>query len=216
MGTTRYQKSAILNGTSRLLSGLRQRAGSLWERQIFLVLAPARKLLEDADTQLNALSKRLLEKTLTDAEALLADARRAIDSANEAMMGARDILDENRPVVAKTLENLAQATDDLQGRIDRIEGYVRNTLGGADGVLAQLDGMLRENRAGLADIVRKAQQTMWDMQMAVRKIRANPAYVLFGDDEKLMEAREMDEAGVRLSGRAKAYGQRDEGDAGKK
>jgi ABC-type transporter Mla subunit MlaD len=181
-----------------------------------MILEPAKKLLEDADTRLNALSARLLDKTLTDVEAVLADARKALDNADEAMVSARAILDENKPVINRTLENLAQATDDLKARIDRIETQLGATLEGARLAVDQVNGMLRENRSGLADIVRKAQQTMWDLQMAVRKIRANPAYVLFGDDEKLMEAREVDEAGVRLSGRAKAYGQRDEGDAGKK
>jgi ABC-type transporter Mla subunit MlaD len=181
-----------------------------------MVLAPAKKLLEDADTQLNALGERLLDKTLTDVEAVLADARKALGNADEAMITARSILDENKPVIDRTLENLAQATDGLKARIDRIEAQLGTTLEGARLAMDQANGMLRENRAGLADIVRKAQQTMWDLQMAVRKIRANPAYVLFGDDEKLMEAREVDEAGVRLSGRAKAYGQRDEDDAGKK
>ena len=46
--------------------------------------------------------------------------------------------------------------------------------------------------------------------MALRKIRANPAVLLFGDDETDLEARDLDLTEIRLRGRARPYEQRDE------
>jgi hypothetical protein len=50
----------------------------------------------------------------------------------------------------------------------------------------------------------------WELEMALRKVRANPAVVLFGDDEERLEAERRDDSGLRSRGRARPYEQRDE------
>ncbi len=82
-------------------------------------------------------------------------------------------------------------------------------------ILRDLSGILSENRADVAEIVRRLRRTMWQAEMAARKIRANPSVVIWGDDEPDLEAIEIDESGIRRTGRARPYRQRDESDDGK-
>ena len=57
-------------------------------------------------------------------------------------------------------------------------------------------------------------RSMWEMEMAMRKIRANPAYLLFGDSEPLYDMPPSDSSDLMRSGRVRPYKQRDEGDDG--
>ena len=56
---------------------------------------------------------------------------------------------------------------------------------------------------------------MWQAELALRKVRANPAVLLFGDSESDLEAAPIDATNARRSGRAGIYPQRGEGDGGK-
>jgi ABC-type transporter Mla subunit MlaD len=82
-------------------------------------------------------------------------------------------------------------------------------------VLVQLEGTLADARPELADSLRRLRSTLWQAEMALRKVRANPSVLLFGTDEADLEAREFDESGVRATGRARIYRQRDESAAGR-
>ena len=52
---------------------------------------------------------------------------------------------------------------------------------------------------------------MWEAELLVRKLRANPAFLLFGDDEVDYRVEPTDASRLLRSGRAKPFGQRDEG-----
>ena len=75
--------------------------------------------------------------------------------------------------------------------------------------------VLVENRPEVAETMRRLRRTMWEAEMAMRKIRANPAFLLFGDDEQLLDSNPYDESELRRTGRARPYNQRDESNDGR-
>lgn len=131
--------------------------------------------------------------------------RKVLDAASETLARMRDstlpktdqLLDESRAGVADLRAGLRRADDDLHG------------------VLTQLQGTLVDTRPELAESMRRLRETLWQVDLAVRKVRANPSVLLFGKDETDLEAREVDEAGARSSGRARIFRQRDESGTGR-
>ena len=65
----------------------------------------------------------------------------------------------------------------------------------------------------IAEIVRRLRRASWEAEMALRKVRANPAIVIYGDDEANLEAGPTDASALRRTGKAAPYRQRDERDA---
>ncbi len=153
-------------------------------------------------------------KMLSDREDPLGIHQKLVEPANQFIVSAEDAIHmfqdevqgpEGR--VNRILNNLAQTTDEFQDRLDAVQSDLQDLLQTAT-------GMLTENRANIADIVRRLRRVMWEAEMTLRKIRANPALLFLGDDEKMLEATMVDESGLRRTGRARPYEQRDESDDG--
>jgi ABC-type transporter Mla subunit MlaD len=154
---------------------------------------------------LNMMTDR--EDPLGIQQKLVEPANRLIVSGEEAIRMLRGEIKGPEGRVNRILDNLADATDDLEGRLDALQGDMQELMGTATGILS-------ENRADIAEIVRRLRRTMWQVEMAARKVRANPSVLVFGDDEKMLEATMIDEGGLRRTGRARPYEQRDESDDG--
>ena len=135
--------------------------------------------------------------------------KRVLQPLGEVLDQAAGLLTEARPRVNTILGDIDAATDDLAQRIDRIETDLR-------ALLASSSGMINENRAEIAETMRRLRRTMWQAEMAARKVRANPAVVLFGDDEPDLEQRGVDHGTLDRSGRARPFEQRDETESGRK
>ena len=117
---------------------------------------------------------------------------------------ASALFDRNRdPRLHDFLDALAVNARELGGRLDAIQSDLESVLESAGGVV-------NDNRADVAESIRRLRRTMWQAEMALRKIRANPAVLFFGDDETDYEAREVDESAPRHGGRAPPFGARDE------
>lgn len=110
---------------------------------------------------------------------------------------------EDDPRLHDVLDALAANARDLRGRLDTIQADLETLLENANGVVS-------DNRANVAESIRRLRRATWQAEMALRKIRANPAVLFFGDDETDYEAREVDESPVRHGGRAPPFGARDE------
>ena len=154
---------------------------------------------------LNMMTDR--EDPLGIQQKLIEPANRLIVSGEEAIRMLRGEINGPEGRVNRILANLADATDDLEGRLNALQGDMQELMGTATGILS-------ENRADIAEIVRRLRRTMWQVEMAARKVRANPSVLVFGDDEKLLEATMIDEGALRRTGRARPYEQRDESDDG--
>ncbi len=117
-----------------------------------------------------------------------------------------EILDPDRePSVDEILSDVAAVSKELRQNLGLISADLQRLLGTADEVLV-------EARNELAETSRRMRRALWQGELALRKIRANPALLLFGDDETDFEAPDFDMTEIRLRGRARPYGQRDEKD----
>jgi ABC-type transporter Mla subunit MlaD len=138
-----------------------------------------------------------LERTVHNLDAAVADGRSAAGRI-DALLDA-----EQDPRLDNLLTELGTTTRELRADLDAISTDLRRLLGDTDRVVGQAE-------TELAEVSRRLRRTLWQGEMALRKIRANPSLVFFGDDETDLEARDLDLTEIRLRGRARPYEQRDE------
>jgi hypothetical protein len=169
------------------------------------VLRPLNDLLTRADESVASLSQRLLDETLGRAEKLLSEGSALAGGAQEVVEEMQAALGEIRPQVGRALEDLVSTSNSLEQTVAELQGQMSSVLG-------QVDQVVAENRPELLETLRRLRRTSWEAEMAVRKIRANPAYLLFGDEETLLDELPYDASYQRSTGRAPLYGQRDESD----
>ncbi len=105
--------------------------------------------------------------------------------------------------VDRILDEVESATTELRDGFRVISADLQHLLGDADRVLG-------ETETELAEASRRLQRTLWQGEMALRKIRGNPSTLFFGDDETDLAARDPDPTARRPRGRARPYEQRDE------
>ncbi len=85
-------------------------------------------------------------------------------------------------------------------------------LKSADDLLTSGNELITDGRKDFLETLSSLRRSMWEAEVAMRKIRANPGVVLWGDDEKLLSAWPTDPSSLRRAGRAPPYQQRDEND----
>lgn len=167
------------------------------------LVTPARELLLRADKSLDDIHKRLTESTLIEAEAFITDARKTSAETREAIAS----IDQR---MAKTWPNVDKAVVQLNETLATLEKQSAEVGENASTLLQLSEGMLVENRPEITEAVRRLRRSMEQAELTLRKVRANPATLIFGDNEDLYEADESDDAWLIRSGRAQPYEQRDE------
>ena len=149
-------------------------------------LRPARRLLEHGNDVLGTIEKDVVARLLSRAESTLT-------KVDGALANVSGLLDEQAPKVGRILDGLAAGTTELRDAI------------------ATGRAILGDNRANVAESSRRLRRALWEAEMALRKIRANPAYLLYGDEEPDLREQPLDLTELRATGRARPYSQRDEG-----
>jgi ABC-type transporter Mla subunit MlaD len=169
--------------------------------------SPVRRLnvlLDNADQSVTDLKTQVLRDVIPPLKAAIADGSAALAAAKKTMDNAAGVLDDTRPKVKEILENLRLESGRLEARIGEIQKKLATLLDDADHVVS-----LRQ--ADLALTIESLRNAAWEMELAARKVRANPAVLIFGDEEdQRLEAAPRDDTGLRKSGRVKPYEQRDE------
>ncbi len=162
------------------------------------LMSDSRKLVaEIADRLVTDENAKNLEQTLRHLEEASRASARLTAEASALFDRSRD------PRLNEFLDALARNAGEFGGRLDALQADLENVLEGAGGVID-------DNRADVAESIRRLRRAMWQAEMALRKIRANPAVLFFGDEETDYEAREVDESAARHGGRAPPFGARDE------
>ncbi len=160
------------------------------------ILQPAQAMVRNLDEAITALRGRVLDETLPRAEQLLDE--------SSALVG------DVRPGVRDVLAELVAATRDADARLAALETDLRTVLGDATGMLRGAGGVIADNRGEVAETVRRLRRAVWQAEMALRKMRADPSVLLFGDDEPDLEAPVGDFSPLWNEGRAAPFGQREE------
>ncbi len=140
-----------------------------------------------------------VDRVVHNLDLAVADARSAVTRLDAILDAERD------PRLDTILTEVAATTSELHRNLDEISGDLRR-------LLVQADRLLGDTDTELVEATRRLREALWQGEMALRKIRANPAVLLFGDDETDLEARDLDLTEIRLRGRARPYEQRDERD----
>lgn len=179
------------------------------------LLDPARNLIRNLDESVDQLRNRILDVTMAKVDAALDEGRKVIASAQSALDKADGMLAEGGPKVQGILDDLKTNTAALQGRLDALQKEITDLLVGAQGTVGDLRSMLAENRPELAETLQAARRIMWEAELLVRKVKSNPAVLIWGDDEPVLDVAPLDEDALRRSGRARPFGQRQEGGDGK-
>jgi len=135
-----------------------------------------------------------LQATISNADRLVADLRTAL--------------------VDGTIPRADRLLDSSQKALDSVAGDATALTTDARSLVAHMDDLVTENSSDIAESMRRLRRSLWEAEMALRKVRSDPSVVIFGDDEQDLEAVEYDASGLRRSGRARPYGQRDEAPAG--
>ncbi|MEM1212616.1 MAG: MlaD family protein [Planctomycetota bacterium] len=167
------------------------------------VFQPAQQLLTRANTAIDELQKRVTEVTLTEAETLLKESTTTVRQIRDFTERIDAEIKERTPEFRRTLARLASAAESIDDQI--------KVLGtDASEVLRLSQNMLAENRPELAESLRRLRRSMTEAELLLRKVRANPSRLIFGDDEKLFDVDQTDEGWLIRTGRAQPFEQRDE------
>ncbi len=164
------------------------------------VIAEGRQVVKTLNRDLLAPDNvAALERTIHNLDGAVLEGRSVAARLDALLEGEED------PRLDDLLAEARSATSELRTNLDAVSGDLRQLLENTDRVVG-----LAETE--LAEASRRLRRTLWQGEMALRKIRANPALVFFGDDETDLEARDLDLTEIRLRGRARPYEQRDERD----
>lgn len=162
------------------------------------------RLMDDTNASVTDLKRRLTDEVLTPVRRAVEDGEAMLKAAKKTMEDASALVNENRPNLKDFLANLKDESGRLQKRIDDVKLKLERFLDSAD-QLASLQ------QSDVAVIMETLRNTAWEIEEAARKIRANPAVVIFGDDEtNRLQVDPRDDSGLRKSGRVKPYEKRDE------
>lgn len=134
--------------------------------------------------------------------------RRVFDGAADTLTQLRDrLLAQTLPQAERTLEQAQQSARAIETAV----GTARTDL---ERVMAQVETALLEVRPDLAESARRLRESLWQAELALRKIRLDPSVLLFGGGEQDLEARSQP-GNPAPNGRARIYRQRDERADGK-
>ena len=127
---------------------------------------------------------------------------------------------ENRAPLASALKN----ADELSGRVSRnveelsakvakaleeLTVKLTKTADGLDRLVGDADAVLLQNNANLYETIRGMRDTAHHLELAAKRVRANPSILLFGAEETPEERKRADETDLRLKGRAPRYDKED-------
>ena len=156
-----------------------------------------RSFVADLRKQADTLTKTMLETTAKTQGNL----DRVTASVTATSEEVRALLQKNRPALEKLLED----SDALMARLNKTADGLEDLVKDADGLVKDADRVVVENHGNIHETIRALRDTVHHMEMATRRIRANPAILIFGADETPEERRRADETELRLKGRARRY-----------
>lgn len=161
-------------------------------------------------------ARELLKSLSDEIQKVGAVAGKTGERSQEVLAEVHDTVKAIREPLGKTLKNteeltgkLAKDADLITERIvktlDEVTARLNKSLDSLDQVLKDTDGVIVQNNKNLFETIRGMRDMTHHLELAAKRIRANPSVVLFGSPETPEELRRADETELRLKGRARRY-----------
>jgi len=172
-----------------------------FRKNISAMLTEARGLLKSLREQLEKVGTAA-GKTGERSQEVLAEVHDTIKSLREPLGRTLKNSEELTARLAKDADTL---TDRMVKTIDEVTVRLNRSLDSLDQILKDTDGLIVQNNKNLFETVRGMRDMTHHLELAAKRIRANPSVVLFGSPETPEELRRADETELRLKGRARRY-----------
>jgi len=164
---------------------------------------------------------RTLVATLNEqVQKLGATATKTGDKTQEVLAEVQETLKSVREPLAKTLKDTDELTVRLAKDADRMTDKVAKTLDevtdrlgksadALDQLLKDADGLIVQNNRNFYETLRGMRDTAHHLELAAKRVRANPSLLIFGAPETPEELKRADETELRLKGRVRRYDKED-------
>jgi hypothetical protein len=100
-------------------------------------------------------------------------------------------------------------TEKIAKTLDEVTARLSKSAENLDQLLKDGDGVILQNNKNLYETIRGLRDTSHHLELAAKRIRANPSVLLLGSPETPEELRRADETELRLKGRARRYDKED-------
>jgi phospholipid/cholesterol/gamma-HCH transport system substrate-binding protein len=195
-----------LNRINLLLDNLNAILGEeAFRKNIGGMMSEARSLLASMNEQVQKLGA-VASKTGDRSQELMAEIQDTVKSVREPLTKTLKNTDELTSRLTKDADLL---TDKIVKTLDELTAKLSATAANLDQLLKDSDGLIVQNNKNLYETVRGLRDMTHHLELAAKRIRANPSIVLFGAEETPEELRKADETELRLKGRARRYDKED-------
>lgn len=157
------------------------------------ILAETRNLLAGMNEQIRKLGEGVAKMT---------------DQANAVVGEVQTTVRANREVLNATLKEVHASVKHVEPLLDNLTALSQKLITASeslDQLLRDADGVVLQNNKNIFESIRAMRDTAYHMEAAAKRIRANPAILLFGADESEDDPVRADETQIRLKGRARRY-----------
>lgn len=172
-----------------------------FRKNISAMLTEARSLLAGLHEQIQKVGA-LAAKTGERTETVLTEVQDTLKSTREPLSRTLKNTEELTGRISKDADLL---TEKIARTLDDVTARLSKSLDTLDLVLKDADGLLVQNNRNLYETIRGMRDMTHHLELAAKRIRANPSVVLFGSPETPEELKRADETELRLKGRARRY-----------
>lgn len=134
---------------------------------------------------------------------------KVLDELQDTVKTAREpltrTLKDSDELVGHLTKDADLMTEKIAKTLDEITARLTRTGDALDQLLRDSDGLIVQNNANLYETLRGMRDTTHHLELAAKRIRANPSILLFGSPETPEELKRADETELRLKGRARRY-----------
>jgi phospholipid/cholesterol/gamma-HCH transport system substrate-binding protein len=191
-----------LSRLDKLLDNLNQIIGDPdFRKNIAGMLSEARTLLAGLNDQLQKLSG-VVTKTGEKTQEALGEFQETVKSTREPLGRTLKDADELTLRLAKDADLM---TEKIAKTLDEVTARLSKSAENLDQLLKDGDGLIVQNNKNIYETIRGLRDTSHHLELAAKRIRANPSVVLFGAPETAEDLRKADETELRLRGRARRY-----------
>ena len=138
----------------------------------------------------------------TKSNEVLGELQETVKAAREPLTRTLKSTEELTSHLTKDADHL---TEKLSKTLDELSARLQKTGDALDQVLRDSDAVIVRNNTNLYETLRGLRDTTHHLELAAKRIRANPSLLLFGGPETPEELRKADETELRLKGRARRY-----------